>query len=298
LAELLVSIAGPIVSVFLATALGALAWLGYEFGWPPPAVIILGYLATINCVVLIFNLLPAFPLDGGRVLRSILWKLTGNLRQATYWSSRVGRAFGTLFIAWGVLNFFAGNWLGGIWIGMIGMFLNSAAEASYQQVVAQQALRGRPVLSLMCTEPITVPPFVDLQQWVEDYVLRYHHKAFPVASNGHLEGLIDTRALANVTRDAWNHHTVAEVMRQDLRHITISPQTDALEALTKMQRNGSSRLLVTEGDRLIGIITLTDFLRFLSLKDELAAFDEGNPAPLHPHYPIKCISHNHVAGRS
>jgi len=195
--ELLVAIGGPLVSVCLAAILGFLAWLGYRQDWPPPAVIVLGYLAAINSLVLAFNLVPAFPLDGGRVLRSILWQATGSLRHATYWSARVGRGFAAVLIAWGVLNFFAGNWLGGIWIGLIGLFLNNAAEASYQQVLVRQALAGRPVLIFMNPNPITLPPTVELQRWVEDYVYRYHHKAFPVVSNSRLEGFIETQALAN-----------------------------------------------------------------------------------------------------
>jgi len=247
-------------------------------------VIVLGYLALINSLVSAFNLIPAFPLDGGRVLRSILWKATGSLRRATYWSARIGRGFATVLVAWGVLNFFAGNWLGGIWIGLIGLFLNNAAEASYQQVLVRQVLAGRPILSFMNPNPINVPPLLDLQRWVEDYVYRYHHKAFPVVSNSRLEGFIETQALANLPRAEWERHTVAELMRRDLAAITVSPQADTLEVLTKMQRNGSSRLLVTEGDRLVGIITLTDLLEFLSLKNELERFEENHPGSSPSHH--------------
>ena len=261
--------AGPAVSVVLGLVFALLAWAGYESDWSPPIVTILGYLAFINMLVLAFNLIPAFPLDGGRVLRSILWGATGNLRRATYWASRAGQVFAWFLIGWGVIQFFAGNWLGGIWSGLIGLFLNNAAQGSYQQVLIRKALLGEPVHRFMNTQAIVVPPSVDLRHWVEDYVYRFHHKTFPVVSNGHLEGFIGTRALAQIPRSDWDRHTVGEVMERDLKAITIPPNADAMEALAKMQRSGLSRLLVTEQDQLVGILSLRDLLSFLNLKIEL-----------------------------
>src|SRR5439155_6370267 len=118
--EFVMAIAGPAVSVVLAIVLAALAWLGYSAGWMPEVVIVLGWLASINVLVLLFNLIPAFPLDGGRVLRSILWAISGKLRQATYWASLLGQAFAWLLIAWGVMQLFSKNYLGGIWLDLIG----------------------------------------------------------------------------------------------------------------------------------------------------------------------------------
>jgi Zn-dependent protease/CBS domain-containing protein len=279
--EFLMAIAGPVVSFILGMGCAVLTWLGYEAGWAPSVVVVLGYLAFINLLVLAFNLIPAFPLDGGRMLRSILWGATGSLRQATYWASRGGQAFAWLLILWGVVQLFAGNWLGGIWSGLIGLFLNTAAQGSYQQVLIRKALQGEPVRRFMNSQPVAVPPSLDLRHWVEDYVYHLHHKAFPVASNGCLEGLISTKALANIPRGKWGQHTVSEVMEHDLEALTIRPDADALEALEKMQRGGTTRLLVAEGDRLVGIISLSDLLRFLSLKIELEGSDqeeEGNSA--------------------
>jgi len=273
--EFLMAIAGPAVSVVLAIVFWLLAVVGYNGGWPHPVVIVLGYLAAINGLVLAFNLVPAFPLDGGRVLRSILWGATGNVRRATYWASLAGHGFAWLLIGWGILQFFAGNWLGGIWTGLIGMFLNSAAQSGYQQVLVRQALQGEPVRRFMNPNPIVVSPSLDLLRWVEDFVYRYHHRAFPVASNGRLEGVVTTQALSQIPREEWAEHTVGEVMANDLGAVTIAGDADSLEALGKMQRTGSSRLLVTDGDRLVGIVSLQDLLRFLDLKIELEGAD-GN----------------------
>jgi Zn-dependent protease len=268
--EFLMAIAGPIVSVILGIGFALLAGIGYYEGWPPPVLMVLGYLASINLLVLAFNLIPAFPLDGGRVFRSILWAATGNLRRATLWASRGGQAFAWLLIFWGVGQFFTGNWLGGIWTGLIGLFLNTAAQGSYQQVLIRQALQGESVRRFMNSEPIVVPPSLDLLHWVEDFVYRYHHKAFPVVSDGHLEGCITTQALAGIPRAEWDQHTVGEVMTHDLQTITIPPDADALDALGRMRRTGASRLLVAERGRLVGMVSLKDLLRFLSLKIELA----------------------------
>jgi Zn-dependent protease/CBS domain-containing protein len=273
--EFWMAIAGPIVSVVLAIVFWILAVAGYGSGWPHPLVLMLGYLASINALVLLFNLVPAFPLDGGRVLRSILWGATGSQRRATRWAASAGQVFAWFLIAWGIRELFHGNWLGGIWMGLIGIFLNDAAKSSYRQVLLKQALRGEPVRRFMTAEPITVPPSLDLEHWVDDYVYRYHRKAFPVVSQGHLEGFVEAPSAAGIPRPEWGQHTVGEVMRRDIGELTISPDTDALDALGKMQRMDQSRLLVTQGDRLVGIVSLKDLLKFLSLKLELEGPENG-----------------------
>ena len=267
--EFLMAVAGPAVSLLLGVVFGLLTTAGYNGGWPHPLVLVLGYLAAVNGLVLAFNLVPAFPLDGGRVLRSILWGAMGNLRRATRWASLLGQGFAWLLMGWGVLEFFTGDWFDGVWIGLIGLFLNGAARSSYQQVLVQQALRGEPVRRFMNREPIIVPPSLDLRGWVEDYVYRYHRKMFPVGSDGHLEGFITTQSLADIPRGEWGGRTVGDAMKHDVRAIAIRPDADALEALGKMQRTGASRLLVTEGDRLVGVVTLKDLLAFLNEKIEL-----------------------------
>jgi Zn-dependent protease/CBS domain-containing protein len=274
--EFLMAIAGPVVTLVLAVVFWILADVGYRSGWWHPLVLVLGYLAAINGMVLVFNLIPAFPLDGGRVLRSILWGATGKVRQSTYWASLAGRAFAWVLIGLGILQFFTGNWLGGIWMGFIGLFLNNAAQGGYQQILVRQALQGEPVRHFMNPDPIVVPPSLPLNHWVEDYVYRYHHRAFPVVDNGRLEGIITTQALSEIPRGEWSEHTVVERMISDLQAITIPANADALQALEKMQRTGSSRLLVTEDGRLLGIISHKDLLRFLNTKLELVGEDDSS----------------------
>ncbi len=272
--EFLMAIAGPLVSAILAIVFSGVAMVAYEAGWPHPVVIVLGYLATINGIVLIFNMVPAFPLDGGRVLRSIVWGVTGNLRQATRWASAAGQVFAWMLIALGVFQLFCHHILIGAFDVMIGLFLYGAAQSGYQQVLIRQALQGEPVRRFMNPDPIVVAPTLDLLNWVEDVVYRYHHRAFPVVANGRLQGMITTQAINRIPHEDWAHHNVGEMMSCDLRSVSITASADALEALEKMQRTGSSRLLVTQGDRLLGMLSLKDLLRFLNLKLELEAGDD------------------------
>lgn len=273
--EFLMAIAGPLVTLVLSAIFAVLAWYGYGNGWPPLVVLMFGYLGVINVLILVFNLVPAFPLDGGRVLRSILWAASGSLRWATRWASIAGQAFAWMLIAWGVFQFFDGNWVGGIWLGLIGMFLNSAAQGGYQQVLMRQALRGEPVRRFMNPQPLVVPPELDLRGFVEDYVYRYHRKMFPVTSDGRLEGVIVTQSLGSVPRAEWQLHTVGELMDRDIAAHSIRPDADALEAFSKMNHTGASRLLVIDGEHLVGIISLKDLLKFLSLKLELEGEEAG-----------------------
>ncbi len=282
--EFLMAIAGPAVSVVIAVACWLLWIAANRMGWPHLIALGFHYLGYINAAVVVFNLLPAFPLDGGRVFRSILWGMTGNLRRSTYWAALIGRGFGWLLIAWGI-------WLcvapphyvfNGILLGLVGLFLSSAARSSYQQVLVRQALQGEPVRRFMNANPIAVPPSVDLAHWVDEYVYRYHHRAFPVLSEGHLQGFITTQVLDTIPRGEWSEHTVGEVMSTDLRSITIRADADALAAFSKMQRSGSSRLLVVDGDRLVGIISVKDLLRFLDLKLELENTGDDEHGPHTP----------------
>ena len=276
LREFLMAIAGPLVTVVLIGLFGLFWLLSAVFHWAKAPQLVCAYLTQINLLVLVFNLIPAFPLDGGRVLRSLLWGVSGNLRSATRRASMIGQGFAFFLIGIGLLNLFTGNVVGGIWFGLIGLFLNNAARSSYTTVLLREALTGEPVARFTNHNPIVVPPEITLREWVEDYVYRYHRKVFPVVQDGRLEGVISTQSLAGFPREQWSEHTVAEAMRRDLDALSITPHTDALHALARMQSTGVSRLLVVEDGRLIGIISLKDLLRFFHLKLELETTNSWN----------------------
>jgi Zn-dependent protease len=276
--EFLMASAGPLVTVVLIAFFGSLTFLGIFPDEAKPAQLVCWNLWIVNLGVLIFNLVPAFPLDGGRVLRSFLWWMTGNLRRATHEATLIGQGFAFFLIAVGLLNLFSGSVVSGIWLGLIGLFLNKAAQSGYSAVLLRQALTGEPVSRFMNRKPIIVPPGINLREWVDDYVYRYHRKMFPVVANEQLEGVISTVALSDIPRHHWDQHTVAEAMRRDLDALSITPRTDAMHALAQMQSTGASRLLVVEEGHLVGIVSLKDLLRFFHLKLELEPGDgPGDP---------------------
>jgi Zn-dependent protease/predicted transcriptional regulator len=269
-AEFATAIVGPLSSIAIALIFYGIYLIGKGGGLPEPVNGVVGYLAIINGILAGFNMVPAFPLDGGRVLRSILWGVKKNLRWATRVSSWIGSGFGILLIALGVINVIRGNFIGGMWWFLIGMFLNNAAKNSYQQLITRRALEGEPVRRFMKTDPVTVPASISLAELVEDYIYRYNYKMFPVmADSDTLAGCITTRQLKDVPREEWEQTEVRDIAVQCSQDNTIESREDAIKALSKMKLTGASRLMVVEGDRLVGIIALKDMLEFLSLKIEL-----------------------------
>jgi Zn-dependent protease/CBS domain-containing protein len=267
--EFWIAIVGPLTSIAMGGVFYGLYALGSRTGWSQAISGVVGYLAMINFLLAGFNLMPAYPLDGGRVLRSILWGWKGNLRWATRISSSVGAAFGVFLIVLGVLRVIGGNFVGGMWFFLIGWFIYGAAKMSYQQLVTRRALEGEPLKRFMKTDPVTVPKSTTIDRLVEDYVYRYHYKLYPVVNADRLLGCISTRDIKEVPRDEWTRRTVGEVAEKCNPENTISPDADAVEALSVMRRNQASRLLVVDGGELLGIIALKDMLEFLSLKIEL-----------------------------
>ena len=269
-AEFMMAVVGPLSSILIAGIFYALYSAGVSAGISRPVNGVVQYLAYINALLAAFNVIPAFPLDGGRVLRSILWGIKGNLRWATRISSWVGSGFGIVLIALGVFSFFGGNFIGGMWWFLIGIFLYSAAKMSYQQLLTRRALEGESVRRFMKTDPVTVTPDMPIDRLVEEYVYVFHHKMYPVVSDSdRVDGCVTTRQIKEVPRDEWNQKRVKDIEVPCSEDNTIEPDADAIEALSLMSRTGTSRLIVKEGDRLLGVVSLKDMLKFLSLRVEL-----------------------------
>ena len=267
--ELLMAVAGPLSSVVLGCIFLLVYWGVSAAAWSEPVGGVLLYLGWLNIVLAVFNMLPAFPLDGGRVLRSILWFAKGNLRWATRIAAGIGSGFGVLLIVLGLLSFITGGFITGVWYFLIGMFIRGAANMSYRQVLVRNALGGETVARFMQQNPVTVPPSVSIRELVDDYFYKYHYKMFPVADDGTLTGCITTSEVKNIPREQWDTLRVQDVLVPCSTETTISPDTDAMKALSVMNRTGRSRLMVVEGDHLIGVITLKDMLKFLNLKIDL-----------------------------
>jgi Zn-dependent protease/CBS domain-containing protein len=266
--EFRMAIAGPAMSILLALVFLGLARvtragpggevLGTVFAW----------LGWMNGMLAVFNLLPGFPLDGGRVLRAGIWGVTHDLTDATRVASAFGQGLGFLLIVAGVI-LFIGRDLGGLWLAFIGWFLVQAAQQSYRQLVLRQALLGVPVSSVMTAQVEWVPAEATLEQVVHDHVMVHNHPAFPVLESSRLLGLLSLSDIRHVPRERWPFVTAREAVPALTELQTVSPSADAWEALLKMTSGHAGRLLVTEDGALRGIITRTDVMHLIRRRMEL-----------------------------
>lgn len=271
-AEFWIAAAGPAASLAIALAVFGLTLISETFGGPAGVTGVLAYLAYANGMLALFNLIPAFPLDGGRILRSILWGWKGSLRFATRVTSRIGGWFGLALIGTGVLVtvFVPGGFISGFWLFLIGLFVRNAAQMAYQQLLLRRAFEGEPVSRFMQADPVTVPRQISVAELVQSYIYRYHFKMFPVVDDaGRLLGCVTTRQVKELPREEWDRQTVGALALQCGPENTVRADMDAMQALAAMNRTGASRLMVVDGDRLLGILALKDLLRFFSLKMEL-----------------------------
>jgi Zn-dependent protease len=267
-AEFWMAVAGPVSSFVAAGFFYGLEHIGKSLGWPIYVTAVGGYLALINFILAVFNLIPAYPLDGGRILRSILWGWKKNIRWATRVSSQIGSGFGIALVILGVFRVLMGYFIGGMWMFLIGMFIRGAARGSYQQLLTRRALEGEPVSRFMNDNPITVPPSITLDKLVEDYIYRYHHKLYPVVEGDRLTGCITTRQVKAIAREEWPGTTADQLAVDCSPENSLSPETDAVDALAAMRKNNASRMMVVSDGRLQGILSLKDLLDFLSMKVE------------------------------
>jgi Zn-dependent protease/predicted transcriptional regulator len=273
--EFWMAIVGPITSGILGLALLALAWL---LGWVPrtspttPGTALLVWLGYINLALCAFNMIPGFPLDGGRVLRAVLWWSMGNAERATRAAARVGQAIAVVFIAMGILQFFQGSGLGGLWIAFIGWFLLQAASSTYLQVQTGNLLRGLRVRDVMSADYQTVDPDTSLDVFVHDQLLRSGRRCFLVMKDGRLIGLITPKEIREIDPSSWPSRRVGDVMRSADKVHFISPDLPAVEALETMGREDVHQLPVLSDGRISGIVTRAHILQILQSRSELANF--------------------------
>lgn len=268
-AEFLIAVVGPLASFALA-GLFWIIWRAMHSGGSEASFTAIAlYLVGLNLVVAVFNLLPAFPLDGGRILRAAIWGITKNLKRATYLATRIGQGFAYLLIIFGAFSLFAGAGFQGVWMALIGFFLLQGAQASYTQVVLKEALAGVAVRDIMVKDVLTVPPDLRLRQLINDYFLAYGYGGFPVVENGRVVGLVALGDVKRVTQEEYDRLTVRDVMRPLTGHLVIAPEEDVSVAFQRMAEEGLGRLVVMERDRMVGLVTKTGLSRFLQMKLEL-----------------------------
>jgi Zn-dependent protease len=304
--EILIALGGPAVTLLLIVLYNvglSLILAGSPAGWDltdgilslrggnlPAAggAAFLFYLGMINTIVLVFNLIPAFPLDGGRVLRGIVWSVTGNYLTSTRIAGGVGIAFSYLLFVGGILMAFRGNLLGGVWFFFLGMFLQNAAQSSIAYAQLQQLLRGVRVADMMRRQPVTVEADLTLREVADQYFLRYPYKAYPVVQDGRFLGILTLRALQERERDQWETLRAGEVVTRNGPLPVVQPQEAVLQALKKLAESGQSRLAVVENGVLVGLLCGRDVMDLMEIRAGLASprangsFGEGVPAGSKP----------------
>jgi Zn-dependent protease/predicted transcriptional regulator len=284
--EFVMAILGPITSLVLGGALltAAMVSSGVRIALSAatqalkqmgPLLTLVVWLGSINMTLGIFNLIPGFPLDGGRVLRSILWAVTDDLRRATHWAAWIGQAIAWLLIFAGVamtfgvqIPFFGTGLGGGLWLAFIGWFLNSASVQSYQQVVIHDVLEGVSVSRMMRLNPPTCEPRCTVGRLVHSHIMGADDQAFPILDEGRLVGLVTLEDVRQVGRDAWDATIVQEIMTPVEKLIMTSPDEDASKALEKLSGNDVRQLPVMSDGKLVGLLRRRDILKWLQLHAE------------------------------
>lgn len=284
LSEFLITIVGPATSIMLGIFFIAVSGVGVQtldlqvenpsdiISQLKPIPTLLLWLGPINLLLGVFNMIPGFPLDGGRVLRSILWSITEDLRKATRWASWVGQSIAWLMIMGGIsmifgarIPFFGSGLIDGLWLSFIGWFLNSAAVQSYQEIVVQDILEGVKVKDIMRADPPTVNGKVSVSELVDKHIMQKDDHAFPVLEESHLVGLVTLQDVRGVNKENWDDVLVKEIMTPRGELVTVTRDEDASDAFTKLSRKSVRQLPVCEGDEIVGLLRREEIVKWLKI---------------------------------
>lgn len=267
--EFKMAIAGPLTSLVLAAVLWGLLRLGGEAWFGELGVVILGYLALINLVLGVFNLLPGFPLDGGRVFRAMLWGAMNNLERATRVASFVGQGFAYLFIIGGFWFMLFGGFLSGLWLVFVGWFLNNAAQQSYQQLQLRKVLSGVDVHRVMTSDFPQLDPDMTLDDFVHGYLLKYDYTTFPVIDGDRFMGVVTIAEVRETPRERWSETSLRQIVKCPDDERVVKCTDDAFDALMHMAEDNAQRLLVMCEGKLEGVVTQDNIVNLVRTKLQL-----------------------------
>jgi len=277
--EVKMAAAGPLMSFLIAAILGG-AWYVSQTGrGSVPVTAILGYGALINAVLGVFNLVPAFPLDGGRVFRGSLWKRSGNLISATKTATRISEIFSLLMMFGGFILIIVSDFVDGIWIVVLGWFIKSGAETSLRQTLIGETLSGVTVGDIMTRNVYTISPDITIDQLISDYFLVNRHGGYPVVRDGKILGIVTLQSVRGIPKESRSSAKVEQVIGHAEPMICVKSTLSALDAMHKMARERVGRLLVVENDLLVGIVTRGDLMRTIQARQELGATRQPAIAP-------------------
>lgn len=266
--ELIMAIAGPAASFVVAAIFGVIWFFTKNIALVREPV---KYLAIINIVLGVFNMLPGYPLDGGRVLRSIVWRVTGNLERATFIASTTGRVIGFMIIAVGVFFILTGNFLNGVWLAFIGWFLQSSAQMGYRQLIFETSIKGIKVGDVMNENIVNVTKDITIQDLVDDYFMKYRFGRFPVIEDEKTQrfiGVISLHDIKGVSKEEWPEVKIGDIVKSVSESEKVDMSMEISDAIKRMGKNDLGHLAVMSGDKLRGIITKSDVMRFIKIRSE------------------------------
>jgi Zn-dependent protease/predicted transcriptional regulator len=268
--ELRMAIAGPLTSLALGIIFGAIYFLLPATGGAAQFVRAICYwLGIINIILAIFNLVPGFPLDGGRVLRSILWARNKNLMKATRTASTVGRIIGYLFIFTGIFLVFRGNWFNGLWMVFIGWFLSSAAAGSYRQLVFQDMLQGHVASEIMTRDCLMVPPDLNLEKLINEQILTSGRRCFPVTEGNRVIGMVTIHNVKAVPREMWSQARVRDVMTPFEKLKWVKPEEDLASVMQILTQDDINQVPVVQDSAIVGVVSRDNLLSFVHVRGAL-----------------------------
>lgn len=269
LKELKIAIAGPAMSIFLSVSFSLLASGAASLGASEYITVPLNYLGAVNMVLALFNMVPAFPLDGGRVLRALIWYFKGDIRFATKISSSIGGFFGYFLIFTGIFQALGGQFVGGLWFVFIGWFINQASQISYQQTLVTDIFKKIKVKEFMTKDVVVIDYHKTIKDMVDDYLYNYKYKSFPVRRIDEIVGVVGINEIKNMPNHLWDEKLVVEIMRPLTEDMVVSPDSNVTDSLKSLAKNGLGRVLVMEEDEIVGIISNTDVLNYIRINSEL-----------------------------
>ena len=265
--EFRVAIAGPLTSIAISFFSFVIFLASYNRIEPIAAVTFL--LAVINIGLALFNLIPGFPLDGGRVLRSIVWWQTHNVRRATKVASTIGKGVSFLFIVFGIVMVFSEYWINGVWMIIVGWFLHNAATGSYQQLALKIAIEGHKAEEVMHQGYIAMSPDITIEELVNNYILTTGRRCFPVIQDGHLIGLVTMRNVSSVPRDAWANTTVNTAMTPLGKFKVVKPDDDLFNVMQLMITEDIDQIPVVSDGLVVGVVIRDDIMNFVETRAKL-----------------------------
>jgi len=267
--EILMAAAGPFCSGVLAFLFFIVGNFFTNFLPYAPIIGVIKYCVFINMAIMVFNLVPGFPLDGGRILRAVLWNYTGDMKKATQTTSKIGSSMGVFLIIFGFFQIFTGNFIGGLWLALIGIFIKSAADAGYQQMLSGNILEGIKVSEIMTRDLITVDNSIPLDRLVDDYFLKHRFNSYPVVSEGKFHGMVSIHDVKQIPREEWRDVNVGKIFDARIIGFCVHPGDDATNAMSKMAKNGLGRVPVLDNEKLVGIVSHRDIMHIIKHKVDL-----------------------------